>query len=289
MKRFLATLFLAAICIIMIADCCYADEYDIPNMTTAQLNELKEKINKELELNHEPTNDQEAGIRNAVQSYVENLYGSENVSWAWFDYSYKREWNFITMKTHADIRKKDGGKAQYDVYGEAVANSNEYTLAYLQIGTETILDRRNVYISDSRVLAMLNVKGNTSAASASQNSTLRTQHASTPTPQPIRVPSYTAQELYALYENNQISADAAVKGKTIQVSGRIDRIDTIWGTPYIYLKADDYGFTTVSCRFDKKDTDKLATLSQNDSVTIRGICDGESFLSVILDECSLVR
>lgn len=289
MKRFLATLFLAAICIIMIADCCYADEYDIPNMTTAQLNELKEKINKELELNHEPTNDQEAGIRNAVQSYVENLYGSENVSWAWFDYSYKREWNFITMKTHADIRKKDGGKAQYDVYGEAVANSNEYTLAYLQIGTETILDRRNVYISDSRVLAMLNVKGNTSAASASQNSILRTQHASTPTPQPIRVPSYTAQELYALYENNQISADAAVKGKTIQVSGRIDRIDTIWGTPYIYLKADDYGFTTVSCRFDKKDTDKLATLSKNDSVTIRGICDGESFLSVILDECSLVR
>ena len=84
-------------------------------------------------------------------------------------------------------------------------------------------------------------------------------------------------------------ATELVKGKTIQVSGRIDRIDTVWGTPYIYLKADDYGFTTVSCRFDKKDTDKLATLSKNDSVTIRGICDGESFLSVILDECSLVR
>ena len=49
MKRFLATLFLATICITMVADCCYADEYDIPNMTTAQLNELKEKINKELE------------------------------------------------------------------------------------------------------------------------------------------------------------------------------------------------------------------------------------------------
>lgn len=138
---------------------CYADNYDLPNMTVTELNELKNTIDEEIKANHSLTSDQESSVESASKSFVEAQYGEDNVSWAWFDYTYTKDWDFYTFKTHADIKKQDGGKAQYDVYSEVVANGDSYQVVYAKIGEEEIFNDRARAITDQRILKMLGLEG----------------------------------------------------------------------------------------------------------------------------------
>lgn len=346
--------------------CCYAAEYDLPNMTSAELNELKKQINDELALDHDPSSDQCSAVRDSITKYVEDYYGADNVSWAWFDYSYTREWDFFTMSTHADIRKQDGGKAEYKVYGEVIVDNGTYVTVFTEIGTEVIFDERSARISDARVLAMLGLNsenansapsedalpaqtsadqtsaeaatdtviaqkgdkndtvknlqqmlirlgylsgnadgdfgGKTEAAVAQFQSdnglettgkvtqavynAIEEQYRSMP--EPVEYPSYTAKELYSMYDENELNADATVKGKLIKVTGKIDSIESDWlGRPIVYLRADSYGFELIGCNFSKDATDTLAALKKDSTVTILGECSGMSVLIIGMDDCAI--
>lgn len=68
-----------------------------------------------------------------------------------------------------------------------------------------------------------------------------------------------------------------------------DSIDeSLWGTPYVKLKADDWGLTSVDCYFSKDDASLLASLSSGQSIVIKGTCDDYVFANVEVDDCSIV-
>ena len=353
--------------ILVLLSCCYAEEFDLPNMNSSELYELRDRIDTLLKTQHRPTSDQESAVEDAIKKFVEEYYGEENVSWAWFDYTYGREWDFFTMKTHGDVKKKDGGKAEYDIFGAVVANGKEYEVVYVQIGTEVILDQRSSRITDERVLKMIGIDENTEqmkpegeerndgpqepeqeeekqtetvvAKRGDKNETVvhiqemliqlgylnggadgdfgkktesavcsfqsangleesgevtqtvyeAIEKAVAEMPEPANYPSYTAKELYAMYEKNEVSADVAVKGEVIKVEGAIEAITKgPLGGLYISLRADSYGFETIECSFSKKDADKLAALNKDDKVTVLGKCTGMHLLYVGLDDCELI-
>lgn len=144
----------------------YADNYDLPNMTVTELNELKSTIDEEIQTNHDPSSDQESAVEKASKEFVEAQYGEDNVSWAWFDYTYTKDWDFYTFKTHADITKQDGGKAEYNIYTEVVANGDSYQVVYAKIGEEEIFNDRARIITDQRILKMLGLEGQEAAPEA---------------------------------------------------------------------------------------------------------------------------
>ena len=348
-----------------------AENYDFANMTLAELEEVKNAIDEEINQNHKASSSETSAVEKAIKAYVEDFYGSDNVDWAWFDYSYTKDWNFYSLKTHADIKKQDGGKAQYDVYSELFATGDNYQIVYVKIGEEEIFNERSQIITDQRVLKQLGIGGGsvefkqaeetptegeesteqaaTSETSAAEEVVIakrgdRTDEAlavqqmlvklgflaSTPdgafgekteaavmefqtangftadgivtqsvydslmkaadaAPEPEQVISISAVDLYNTFDNNAIAAKSEYKGKTIQVTGTVGSIDeSIWGTPFVRLNADEWGITSVTCYFSSDDVDVLSGLSTGQTVTIKGTCGEMGFADVDMKDCKVV-
>lgn len=344
----------------------YADNYDLSNMTTAELKELKSTIDEEIEANHEPSSGQKSSVEDVTKAYVEAEYGEDNVSWAWFDYDYTKDWDFYTLSTNADITKHDGGKAKYPVYSEVVANGDDYKVAYVKIGEEEIYNDRANLIKDQRVLKMLGLDAGEASAEEkpaeesseapseeaapaaedpviaqrgdksdsayevqemllklgyldgvvdgsygekTENSVKQFQTdngleetgvvtqsvynelkaAADAAPEPEEVISVSAVELYNQFDNNAVAAKENYKGKTIQVTGTVGSIDeTIWGTLYITLNADEWGITSVQCYFPKDEASKLASLGSGQTVTVKGSNPEKGIINVELEDCTIV-
>lgn len=152
MRQFISLLLVVTITLSLI---CLADEYDLPNMTYNELRALTNQINEQIRLNHDATSSEKTMVESTLKTYVEDLYGTDNVSWAWIDYSYTKEWNYFTIATHADITKPDGGKAKYDIAGSIFRKGNEYIPVFIKIGNDVVMDERTKMITDDRVLKML--------------------------------------------------------------------------------------------------------------------------------------
>lgn len=358
MKRILI---LCLICSLIISGHCFAKEYDLENMNSIELNDLMDLIDDELRANHKANSDQQSAVQDEIVAFVESFYGEDNVSWAWFDYSYSREWDYFSMTTHADIKKQDGGKAEYDIYGEVLADGDDYQVIYVKVGSEILLDERSSSISDARVRSMLELEAQSETATpestdapvepmeeaavvaiaqrGDKNETVKsiqemlirlnylsgnadgdfggktatavqafqkdngfpedgivTQEvfdalsaAFAAAPVPVEYPRFTAVELYKKFEVNQLSAEAELEGKEIQITGTIDAIsETIWGTPYVSLRADSYGFTSVQCYFSTEQINELTKLRTGNKVTIQGTCGTMSILTVDVKDCTVI-
>lgn len=111
--------------------------------------------------------------------------------------------------------------------------------------------------------------------------------AKTTTPFPSAI-IITAAQLYKEYHADQEAANAKYRDKIINVTGvvteiGINRVDT----PYVILTGGgQYEFLGVQCLFIAQDKSKLAQLSEGQSLTIEGICQGYSF-DVILKNCAI--
>jgi len=373
MKKIIKGIMISGILITMLGTTSYAADLSLKNMTTAELENLMEAIKEEISKNHKTSSEQMTGVREAVEAYVETEYGEENVEWAWFDYTYTREWDYFTMETHADIKMHDGGTAEYDVFGEVVAVGEEYQVVYVKIGEEEIFNNREEGITDERVLIMLgllesdvnevssdpeetesqtNNEGTTAAMAEKESETEnivvaqrgdksekalevqkmltrlgylsgtpdgafgekteiavkkfqaenglvedgivtqavydKLKEVSDAAPEPIEVMDVSAYSLYNEFDNNKIAAKEKYTGKIVRVSGIIESIkESFWGTPYVALKADDWGLTTVDCYFSRDDASLLAGLSSGQSIIIKGTCKEGGTLYVEVEDCSI--
>ena len=264
---------------------CYAKEYDFSNMTVKELEEVKDEIEKEISSNHTPSSDEKSAVKDMLTELVEKEYGEDNVSWAWLDYNYTKDWNFYTLSTHADIKKSDGGKAKYDIYCEVVKDDGKYKTAYVKIGNEELLNKRSSRIKDKRVLKSLGIKGNNESDDKEEDG--EPKEASSEVDEAIVI---SATDLYNQFDNNSIAAEKTYKGKIVQVSGKVNTVDeSFWGTPYVRLDADEYGISSVTCNFSKEDKSELESLNTGDMITIRGTCGEMGFADVSIDKCSIVK
>ncbi|MFA5047870.1 MAG: hypothetical protein WC516_02390 [Patescibacteria group bacterium] len=95
-------------------------------------------------------------------------------------------------------------------------------------------------------------------------------------------------KIVADYEANGVAADEMYKGKTVEMSGTIKDINKdIMNTPYITLESGNVVWS-VQCMFDKSDTGKLVSLSQNQKITITGVVSGK-LGNVLIKDCSIVE
>lgn len=100
----------------------------------------------------------------------------------------------------------------------------------------------------------------------------------------------SSEQMLKDYEDNELAADKKYKGKRIQVTGTIEKIDSeMFTTDDEYVlrisNGDEYSFLTVNCNDMSKD--ELSTLTVGNQVTAVGMFDDGGDLGVELEKCKL--
>lgn len=96
----------------------------------------------------------------------------------------------------------------------------------------------------------------------------------------------SARELYRAYQSNQAAADAAYKGKQLEVTGTIGHIESnLMDAPVISLEGGNDDPLAVSARGLGKEA--AAGLSKGDTVTLKCTGAGELLGEPILEDCRL--
>lgn len=110
----------------------------------------------------------------------------------------------------------------------------------------------------------------------------------TPTPQPT--PSaVTVRELVDAWDNNSIAADRKYKGRTINIEGHLESIDTIFGSVIVTLNdGSPISFTGVQCTLKGGQEDRMAQINKGERLVFRGTITGLNLIYVGADDCVLL-
>lgn len=89
------------------------------------------------------------------------------------------------------------------------------------------------------------------------------------------------------YEANEVRGDELYNGKMMRLTGTVGSIgkDILEEVYITFANADEYKITSVQCYFSDDDQiKKVMELSEGDSITLVGKCDGK-FGNVVLKDC----
>jgi tetratricopeptide (TPR) repeat protein len=115
------------------------------------------------------------------------------------------------------------------------------------------------------------------AQKANRNEPLNVQSYQTQNTQ-SSVISITASDLYSAYDANRLRADQQYKDKTLKVTGKVTDIgQDAWDNNYIILDSHVY------FRLKPSETNKAIALNKSQTVTLTGICEGETGFIKIID------
>ena len=109
-----------------------------------------------------------------------------------------------------------------------------------------------------------------------------------PAPEPQKeIVKTTAKEILKEFNDNEVAADAKYKGKRVEVTGIIDRVESGWfGVNTLRLDAGEtFEFTTVDCTGISDDV--LVKLKAGSRVTVIGDFLSGNDLGVNLYDCSM--
>ena len=99
----------------------------------------------------------------------------------------------------------------------------------------------------------------------------------------------SAEQMLKDYESNELAADKKYKGKLIQVTGTVEKIDSELFSSDEYIlrisNGNEYSFLTVNC--NDMGQDELSTLTVGNQVTAVGMFDDGGDLGVELKKCKL--
>lgn len=120
-------------------------QIDLTELTLVQLNEFKDGIDAEIKLHHKSESSTESVVLNTVKEVVKSHFAEQGIeiSWAWVNYTYTRDWDFYTVSTHIDYRDAANEKQKSNVYAELFPENSEYAVYYLLVGTELLINRRD--------------------------------------------------------------------------------------------------------------------------------------------------
>ncbi|MBI4188137.1 MAG: hypothetical protein HY529_02910 [Chloroflexi bacterium] len=111
-------------------------------------------------------------------------------------------------------------------------------------------------------------------------------------PEPPSPPiDLTVEELLSAYETGVIAANAHLIGKTVNLTGVVDKIEVkeFLNVYYVALNSPEkVRVQNVRCTFDRRDASELTGLTAGQTVTVRGKYDG-SIMDVRIKDCVLVR
>lgn len=130
-----------------------AVDVDLSQLTYAELCELGQQINAEIEANHKATSKEETAVERAAFYFAETLLkgrGFTSVSGAFIDFKYTKDWDYFTLATHYDARDDKNKKHQFDAIAGVYRTGDEYKVVYFELEDEVILDERAT-IPDARL------------------------------------------------------------------------------------------------------------------------------------------
>ena len=103
-------------------------------------------------------------------------------------------------------------------------------------------------------------------------------------PEPILAVS--TSELFTQYDENELAADRAYKGKTVQVSGVFRSLSIDAGRLLVVIS--DGGTANINCYFDYAYASQLIDMHAGNHLALQGICMGKS-PALRIERCTLVK
>lgn len=144
MKRIFPLIFLILLLTLSIS---FAESspVDLTALTASELTTFIEDINAALEKHHEPDSTAREISLNTTKKYVESHFKKQgiDISWAWFNYTYTKDWDFYTVSTHIDYEDANEKSHTDDVYAELFPEKGKHAIYYLLVGTEVLINRRD--------------------------------------------------------------------------------------------------------------------------------------------------
>lgn len=132
--------------------------YNLSLLNSEELENLKQRVNREIETNHNPHNS--GKVHEVVKKTIEEYYlhrGVSSVAWPWFDYTYTCDWDCYTEKTRISYKENEVDYRDVPVYAEIFPDSEGYKVLYLKIGDNVILDKLD-YADGENATLFLNKK-----------------------------------------------------------------------------------------------------------------------------------
>lgn len=101
----------------------------------------------------------------------------------------------------------------------------------------------------------------------------------------------TATQLSQSFKENEVAAEDKYKGKTLEVTGKVQRVyETTKPNSACIELEDETRFSTwrVKCQFDPKSADHLTSVQKGQTIKLSGTCDGKERLWVRMSSCKLI-
>ena len=98
----------------------------------------------------------------------------------------------------------------------------------------------------------------------------------------------SANDLLSQLESNSVKFMKNYKDETLEVTGKITGFDTGLSDNDVIIKIGS-GYDYVRCTIVKDQQDKAAEYSKGQSITIKGICNGEIMGSPMMKSCIIVK
>ena len=77
---------------------------DYDSLTTSELKQIISNANEALERNHSVSSSVKSSLESKVKINTEKLINNGNdLSWRWFDWTYIRDWNVLTVITEVKV------------------------------------------------------------------------------------------------------------------------------------------------------------------------------------------
>ncbi|WP_166140434.1 OB-fold protein [Nocardioides ochotonae] len=119
------------------------------------------------------------------------------------------------------------------------------------------------------------------------------EKAASPEPEPEPEPSavvVTAKQILADFEGNEAMADAKYSGKTIEVTGVVEKVDTEFWNDEEYVvqiaEGGDWVMWTVNC--DDQSADVAAQITRGSTITVRGEFEDGGDLGIEMKGCEIL-
>lgn len=125
---------------------------ELSTMRKEELERLKSRAEAEIDANHSVSSTMKDLVRSLVRLEVERHFAQEEIeaSFAWFDYYYTADWDLYTLRTPVDLKDAAGQRREAPMFAEVYPLSRQYSLCYLTVGDEVLIDRREELPEEAR-------------------------------------------------------------------------------------------------------------------------------------------
>jgi hypothetical protein len=100
-----------------------------------------------------------------------------------------------------------------------------------------------------------------------------------------------ASEINALFAQNEVSANAKYKGKTLVVQGPVHRVTqsgALFGPDKVTIWVGNRGLVAANLSFKGSENIDLRKLKNGDWVQVKGVCAGPTFTHISIDDCEFI-